>query len=68
MNYGSSAEDCQALAELCRENKTYLISIESDVGEPAYYFSKNNSLSAMKNGLYIGRWVDAHWNGELDKF
>ena len=66
MNYGS--EDCQALAELCRENKTYLISIESDVGEPAYYFSKNNSLSAMKNGLYIGRWVDAHWNGKLDKF
>jgi len=68
MDFASNAEIGAALTELCTEAGKYMIGIDGDYGEPAFYFGTNNPLCATNNGHILGEYVRDNWDGKVDKF
>ena len=68
MDFASNAEIGAALAELCDAAGVFMIGVDGDYGEPAYYFGTNNPLCATNNGIILAEWVRDNWEGKVDKF
>lgn len=68
MDFASNSEIGAALTELCTDADVYMIGIDGDYGEPAFYFGTNNPLCATNNGKILGEWVRDNWDGKVDKF
>ena len=68
MDFASNAETGAALTDICTEAGVYMIGIDGDYGEPAFYFGTNNPLCATNNGTILGEWVRDNWDGKVDKY
>ncbi|MBE5759948.1 MAG: hypothetical protein E7332_08010 [Clostridiales bacterium] len=68
MDFASNSEIGAALAELCDASGVFMVGIDGDYGEPAFYYGTNNPLCATNNGTILGEWVRDNWEGKVDKY
>lgn len=68
MDFASQKEIGAALTEICTDAGVYMIGIDGNYGEPAFYFGTNNPQCGINNGTILGEWVKANWDGKVDFF